>query len=39
MKTTIAILFFLSVLFVGCEKNEIDFDRKLTDGFCIVSGT
>jgi hypothetical protein len=37
MKTTIVILFFLSVLFAGCEKNEIDIDKKLTDGFCIVS--
>ncbi len=38
MKTTTTILFVISVLLIGCNKNEIDFDQKLSDGFCIVSG-
>ncbi len=37
MKTTITILFVIAVLLIGCDKNEIDIDKKLTDGFCIVS--
>lgn len=37
MKTTSAFLFFIAILFVGCEKNEIDFYKELPDGFCIVA--
>lgn len=37
MKTTITILFVVAVLFVGCDNTEIDFNKNLTDGFCIVS--
>lgn len=37
MKTTFTFLFFIAVLFVGCEKTGIYFDATLTDGFCIVA--
>ncbi len=37
MKITITILFFIAVLLTGCDKNEIDFNEELTDGFCMVS--
>ncbi len=37
MKTTITILFVIAVFVTGCDKSEINFDEKLTDGFCIVS--
>lgn len=37
MKTTITVLFVIAVFLIGCDKNEIDLDQKLTDGFCIVS--
>ena len=37
MKTTITILFAISVLLTGCEKDENDFCKNLADGFCIVS--
>lgn len=37
MKTTTAILFIIAVLLTGCNKDEIDFNKSLTDGLCIVS--
>ena len=37
MKTTITILFVITVLLTGCNKDEIDFNKNFTDGFCIVS--
>lgn len=37
MKTTTTFLLFLSVLFVGCQKDEIDIYKELSDGFCIVA--
>lgn len=37
MKTRNAILFFAAILIVGCKKNELDYYRELTDGFCIVA--
>lgn len=37
MKATITILFAISVLLAGCEKDENNFSKNLTDGFCIVS--
>lgn len=36
MKTTSAVLIFIALLLVGCEKNEIDNSKELSDGFCIV---
>lgn len=37
MKTISAFLFFIAILFVGCEYNKIDFNAELPDGFCIVA--
>jgi len=37
MKTTAALLFFIAILFVGCEYDNLDFNGELTDGFCIVA--
>lgn len=37
MKTRNAMLLFAAILMVGCEKNEPDYYRGLTDGFCIVA--
>lgn len=42
MKTSNALLLFISVLIIGCDKNNIDTNEEtdtsieLTDGFCIV---
>ncbi len=37
MKTTNVFLLFFVSLIIGCEKNEIDSIKGLTDGFCIVA--
>jgi hypothetical protein len=37
MKKRNAILFFAAILVIGCQKNEPDYYRGLTDGFCIVA--
>lgn len=37
MRTTTTFLLFLSVLFVGCQKDEIDIYKELSDGFSIVA--
>jgi hypothetical protein len=37
MKKRNAILLFAVILVIGCQKNEPDYYRELTDGFCIVA--
>ncbi|MEZ5106835.1 MAG: hypothetical protein R2757_20185 [Draconibacterium sp.] len=36
MKKTLTFLFILTVSLISCEKDELDFEKELKDGFCIV---
>jgi len=37
MRIKLAFLIIIFIGFIGCEKDEIDFNEDLPDGFCIVS--
>jgi hypothetical protein len=37
MRTTNTFLLFIVFIIVGCETNETDSIKELTDGFCIMS--
>jgi len=37
MKKTLTFLFILTVSLISCEKDELEFEKELKDGFCIVA--